>query len=402
MSRPTVALLVETSRAYGRGLCRGIAAFAHAHGEWNFVLQERDLRGGIPDWMPNWRGDGILCRLFAPGFAELMANAPCPVVDIFGRIRHPEIPFLDTDADAVAETAVRFFLNAAFDRFAFCGYPGLWFSDERGNAFEERLQKLGFVPAVYHPPLVWKSQDVAARESMHPGGSPELELWIKSLPPRTAILACNDVRAQQLLAVAARVGRRVPDDLAVMGVDDDEVICELTNPRLTSIRPDTHGLGYTAAYWLHLLMQGSPLPKRSLSVPPLGITERASTDVIASNDPLFVEAARFIRSNVKSGIDAKAVVDQVGCSRSTLEGRFRSLLGRSIKDEITRVRIMRARILLRETRMTVEQIAAACGFATASHFSRVFKESENITPGRFRGDWDDGDSVVFPDSGACD
>jgi LacI family transcriptional regulator len=388
MARPTVALLVETSRAYGRGLCRGIAAFAHAHGEWNFVLQECDLRGGIPDWLPNWKGDGILCRLYDPEFAVLMADAPCPVVDIFGRIRHPDIPFLDTDADAVAEMAVRFFLNAAFDRFAYCGYPGLWFSDERGNAFTNHLQRLGFVSEVYNPPQVWNSPDVAAREALHAGGSSELESWIKSLPPRTAILACNDVRAQQLLAVAVRVGRRVPDDLAVMGVDDDEVICELTNPRLTSIRPDAYGLGYTAAYWLHLLMQGAPLPRRSLLMPPLGITERASTDVVASNDPLFVEAARFIRSNVKLGIDAKAVVSQIGCSRSTLEGRFRSLLGRSIKDEITRVRVMRARILLRETRMTVEQIASACGFATASHFSRIFKEFEQTTPGRFRSEWD--------------
>ena len=402
MTRPTVALLVEMSRAYGRGLCRGIAAFARAHGEWNFVFQECDLRSGIPDWLSNWKGDGILCRLYDPEFAELMAKAPCPVVDIFGRIQHPDIPFLDTDADAVAEMSVRFFLNAAFDRFAYCGYPGLWFSDERGKAFSKHLKKLGFVPEVYQPPHLWESADVAARESLHVGGSPELELWIKSLPPRTAILACNDVRAQQLLAVAARVGRRVPDDLAVMGVDDDEVICELTNPRLTSIRPDTHGLGYTAAYWLQLLMQGAPLPRRSLLIPPLGITERASTDVIASDDPLFVEAARFIRSNVKLGIDAKAVVGQIGCSRSTLEGRFRSLLGRSIKDEITRVRVMRARILLRETRMPVEQIASACGFATASHFSRIFKESEDITPGRFRSDWDGCHSSIFVDSKAAD
>lgn len=402
MPRPTIALLVETSRAYGRGLCRGIAAFARAHGEWNFVFQEFDLRGGIPDWLPQWKGDGILCRLYDPEFAELIAHAPCPAVDIFGRVRHPEIPFLDTDADAVAEMAVRFFLNAAFDQFAYCGYPGLWFSDERGNAFAKNLQKLGFVPNIYHPPHFWESQDVAARESLHVGGSPELEHWIKSLPPKTAILACNDVRAQQLLAAAARVGRSVPDDLAVMGVDDDDVICELTNPRLTSIRPDTHGLGYTAAYWLHLLIQGSPLPRRSLLMPPLGITERASTDVVASDDPLFIEAARFIRSNIKLGIDAKAVVSRVGCSRSTLEGRFRSLLGRSIKEEITRVRVMRARILLRETRMSVEQIACACGFATASHFSRVFKESENITPGHFRTDWDTRDSSIFLDSEAAD
>lgn len=384
MALPTVALLIETSRAYGRGLCSGIAAFAHAHGEWNFSPHEWDLGKGIPDWLASWKGDGIICRISDPELADVLANISCPVVDIYGQIRHSKIPYLDTDADAIADMAVRFFLDAAFDHFAFCGFPGLWFSDDRSLAFTHKVQRMGFPLTTYNPPHFRDSTNVAVREALHANGSPELERWVLSLPPRTAVLACNDVRARQLLAVAIRVGLRVPEDFAVVGVDNDEVICEMTNPRLTSIRPDTYGLGYTAAHWLHLMMNGEQPPTHSLQITPLGICERASSDVVASDDPLFVRAVRFIRSNVKAGIDVKAVIDHVGCSRSTLDGRFKHVLGRSIKDEITRVKVMGAKILLRETRLPLDQIANACGFATASHFSRIFKEMEDLSPGRFR------------------
>ncbi len=382
--KPTVALLIETSRAYGRGLCRGIAEYARAHGEWNFLIEERDLRGGLPEWLSTWDGDGILCRLFEPGLADLLADAPCPVIDVYGQVRHPDIPFLDTDAHAVAEMACRFFVNAAFTRFAFCGFPGLWFSDDRCAAFAVAARKYGGVVEIYTPPKCWDSADVARREALHPSGSPELEAWVSSLPPRTAILACNDIRAQQLLKVAARVGRIVPEDLAVMGVDDDEVLCELTNPRLTSIRPDTEALGYTAAHWLHQLMEGRPLAHHSLLIPPVRITERASTDTIASEDKMLVSALRYIRDHAHEGIDASRVVAHAGLSRSTMETRFRQVLKRSIKSEIIRTRIARAAVLLRETELSLDDLAKRCGFATASHFLRIFKQQEGTTPGSYR------------------
>ena len=382
--KPTVALLIETSRAYGRDLCLGIAEYARGHGEWNFLIEERDLRGGIPEWLKTWDGDGILCRLADPELADLLADAPCPVIDIYGQVQHPRIPFLDTDPDAVADMAARFFVNATFSNFAFCGFPGLWFSDGRSQSFQKAIRRLGSEVIIYEPPHSWSSLDVARREALHPDGSKELEAWVKALPDNTAILACNDVRAQQLLKVAMRIGRRVPEELAVMGVDDDELLCELTNPRLTSIHPDTRTLGYTAAHWLHLLMEGRTLPYQSLLIPPLHITERASTDTIASDDEIFVTALRYIRNHAHEGIDAKNVIQQVGRSRSTLENRFRNYLGRSIKDEITRSRLARSLILLRETNMTLQQVANACGFATASHFCRMFKQAEGVTPGAFR------------------
>ena len=384
--KPTVALFIETSRAYGRGLCLGIADYVRGHGEWNYLIQERDLRGGIPEWLEKWDGDGILCRLSDPMLAELFANADCPVVDLYGQIRHPRIPFLDTDATAVADMAARFFINSAFSNFAFCGFPGLWFSDDRQAAFERAVGRFGAGPCIYQPPVSRNVTDVARRESLHPAGSPELAAWIRSLPPRTAILACNDVRARQLIQTAARIGRRIPEDLAVMGVDDDRLICELSSPRLTSIRPDTHALGYTAAHWLQQLMEGKKLPYTSLLLPPVQITERASTDTVASDDPVLVKALRFIRDHAHERIDATRVIEHVGLARSSVETRFRSAIGRTIKAEITRARVSRAAVLLRETSLNLEEIAHACGFATSSHFLRIFKKEKGLTPGSFRSD----------------
>ncbi|MEM1084637.1 MAG: DNA-binding transcriptional regulator [Verrucomicrobiota bacterium] len=382
--KPTIALLIETSRAYGRSLCLGIAEYARAHGEWYFVVEQRDLRSGVSDWLSNWKGDGVIGRIYNPELAETLASLDCPVIDTYGQARHPGIPYLDTDAVAVAELAARFFIDATFSNFAFCGFPGLWFSDERSKAFTEILKNFGTMPAIYSPPQSWSSGDVARREALHPDGSPELAAWVESLPAHTAILACNDTRAQQLLSVAARIGRQVPEDLAVMGVDNDELICELTNPRLTSIQPDARTLGYTAAHWLDLLLQGRKLNYHHLLIPPVRIHERASTDIIASDDPDFIRALRFIRSQVQTGLNAEAVVSDSKLSRSSLENRFKDKLGRSIKEEITRSRIARSIILLRETSMTLQQVAEASGFATSSHFSRIFKATEGITPGAFR------------------
>jgi LacI family transcriptional regulator len=326
----------------------------------------------------------VICRLSDPELADFLANAPYPVVDLYGQFRSPRIPFLDTDAKAVAAMAVKFFVNAAFTRFAYCGFPGLWFSDERSDAFIGEVSKFGFEVDVYQPKGTSASADVAAREALHPGGSEELGLWVAGLPSGTAVLACNDVRAQQMLLVAARLGRDVPRDLAVMGVDDDGLICDLTTPRLTSIRPDTHTLGYTAAHWLHVLMEGRTLPCTSLLVPPLHIRERASTDVIACDDLHLTAAVRFIRDHIQSSVDAKRVADHVGRSRSFLEMKFRRHLGRTIKQEIIRARIGRSIVLLHETSLTLQQIAEACGFATATHFSRLFKQLNGRTPGSFR------------------
>lgn len=383
-SQLKIAVLIETSRAYGRGIYQGIADYARAHGPWAFTVQERDLRGGIPEWIETWKGDGILCRAFNPELAELLAKAPCPVVDLYGRIQHPGIPWLDTDPAGVAKMATDFYLDAAFTNFAFCGFRGLWFSDQREEAFVAHLKKMGFPCSVYESPSSFESQDVAVRESLHPEGSENIREWVGGLPSGTAILACNDIRAHQLAAAALAAGRKVPDELAIMGVDNDEIICRFANPSLSSVEPDTRHLGFTGAAWLHRLIQGETLPAHSALVPPMRIAERTSTDLIASDDEIFVKALRFIRRLSDQRTQVDDVLAHVSRSRNTVETRFRKILGHSIRDEITLARIRRARILLRQTRWPLHRIADASGFATTAHFCRAFKQANGLTPTQYR------------------
>lgn len=383
-NKPRVALLIETSRAYGRGVHQGVAEYAHQDGGWEFIWQESDLRGGAPEWLRDWQGDGIICRLIHDETAALVAAAACPVVDVCGLIRHPQIPFLDTDAVGVAQMAAQFFLDSAYTSFAFCGYPGLWFSDEREQAFVEILTMRGYQVRVYTPPQAWQTRDIAARESLHPEGSAELAAWAASLPNHTAVFACNDFRAQQLLVSAVRAGRKVPEELAILGVDNDELICNLSSPPLSSIGPDTRGLGQMAAHWLKQMMSGDAPPVHSQVLRPLSLHERASTDLICSDDELFVKAARFIREFNEPTMTADSVAAHLHCSRSSLDKHFQAQLGRSLTQEIGRVRILKVEMLLRDNRMKLDAVALACGFATASHFSRVFKEATGWTPGQYR------------------
>ncbi|MCL4178355.1 MAG: hypothetical protein KJ072_11525 [Verrucomicrobia bacterium] len=135
---PRVALLIETSRTYGRGVLRGIARYAHAQGPWSFFIQERELHGGIPDWLRHWRGEGVIARIEDQRTARALLRLGCPVVDVLGNRRFAGIPGFDTDADAVARLAADFFGRAGFRHYAFCGYPGIPFSDRRQDAFTRR------------------------------------------------------------------------------------------------------------------------------------------------------------------------------------------------------------------------------------------------------------------------
>jgi LacI family transcriptional regulator len=382
--QPVVALLIETSRSSSRDVCRGVAEYARIRGPWTFFLKGRDLHGELEEWLPKWRGDGIICAVSDPESARLLDAAPCPVIDCHGNVKHPSIPWIDTDSEALCTLALRFFLDCSFTRFAYCGFPGLWFSDDRQKDFTAAAESRGFSVDCYKPARITYTDNYLRREAMHPLGSKRLERWVAKLEPKTAILCCNDVRAEQLLAAADRVGRRVPEDLAVMGVDDDDVICQLTNPTLTSIRQDTRTRGYTAAAWLDRLMQGKELPADHLWIPPGGIIERASTDVVASDDPIFVAAIRFIRDHAHEGIDTQAVLDHVGRSRNTVESRFRRELGRSIRQELLRVRLSRAELLLRQTGLSVDRVAKESGFSTTAHFCRVFKTETGSTPSSLR------------------
>ena len=211
-----------------------------------------------------------------------------------------------------------------------------------------------------------------------------LAAWLRGLPRPVGLMASNDVRARQVLDICADQGISVPHEIAVIGVDNDELLCEMSNPSLSSVVPDTETIGFNAAALVDRMIRGDTPPDAPPRVKPLGMVERASTDALAIRDADTAAAVRFIRSRACDGITVSDVLDHVQVSRSTLQRRFLGSVGRSAKSEILRVRLQRAKHLLRTTCHSLAEIAELTGFGYPANLSQAFAKDTGQTPGQYR------------------
>ena len=208
--------------------------------------------------------------------------------------------------------------------------------------------------------------------------------WVLSLPRPVGVMACNDDRGQQVLDACRRVNVLVPEEVAVIGVDNDEILCSLSSPPLTSVDINTVQVGFEAAALLDRLMAGRRPPAEPFLLPPRGVVPRESTDVLATDDRELAAAIRFIRDHACDGLRVKELVRKTGLSRRALERRMEKLLGRSPKEEITRVQIERAKRLLTETDLSAATVAEKCGYSQPKYFSQVFHGKVGLPPGAYR------------------
>jgi LacI family transcriptional regulator len=381
--------MIESTRAYGRGCLMGIASYMRVHNPWNVLHLERGLVESVPNEIRKQRFDGIIARIETEKIAKAVEELNAPTVDLRGVFPpHNGVAF-DTDSNACALMAVQHFLERGFKRLAFCGYVGINFSDQRQNHFADHCRSRGIECDIYSPKQERASgsdsePDTIQRELAGELHDPRLEGWLQSLKKPIGVWGCNDVRARQVLAAATKVGIRVPDDIALLGVDDDEVVCEMTFPPLSSIEPNTHRIGFEGASQLAELMAGSK-PKEAIRlIPPSRVAIRASSDIFSVEDPDVADALRFIRRRGCEAIGVADVVNATTVSRATLERRFREFLSRSPREEIERVRMERIRTLLAETSYSLEHIAELTGFGSAAHVVTAFRRHHSCTPGQYR------------------
>lgn len=384
-----VLLLVESSRGYGRGCLQGIARYVRAHGGWTCVQIERSIDEGLPSWFPDWEPDGIIARVDSHASAESLARFKVPIVDLRGRRLMPGVPSLLPDSVAISRLAADHFLERGFNHLAFCGFPGMDFSDDREQAFVAAVQARSLQAWVYPAATASRGRprrdlDTVRRETMEMLRDQALSDWLASLPKPVAVFACNDVRGRQVLTSCAALGLQVPEQVAVLGVDNDELICDFVAPGLSSIDPDVTRIGFDGAALLDRLMRGEPAGTIETAVPPSGVVTRVSTDILAIDDPIVREALALIRQHAYAGLNVEGLLDHLVISRTTLERRFARYLHRSPRDEIVRIRIQRTQQLLRETPHNLATIATMSGFKTAAHLTVVFKATCGITPGEYR------------------
>lgn len=389
----TVALLVESSRAYGRGLLRGIARYLRSENHWTVLHEERALGDAPPDWLTRERVDGILARVENPALAECVRTLRVPAVDMRGLRPLAGVPVITTDEAAVTRLAADHLIERGFRQFAFCGFGGADYSMARMRQFVRHLEAAGHPVATHESPLMPVGADTSHIEAGALPRHRELAEWLRSLPTPIGVMACNDVRGRQVLDACREAGIDVPDEIAVIGVDNDDVLCDLSDPPMSSVIPDTGRIGSEAAALLDRMMNGHAPPDESILIEPVGVITRRSTDVLAVEDPQVAEALRFIREHACRGINVEAVLDHLAgaagggggaVSRSTLDRRFHQTLGRSAKEEILRVRLARVRQLLRETDEPLSAIAAMVGIGHTEHLSVLFKRATGETPGTFR------------------
>jgi len=384
---PQVAVLLETSTEYGRGLLRGILRYSRLHGPWSLYAAPGHLHQAFPKGA-SWKGTGIIARI---GSAETerrirSLRLPCVVSSLdessspldltrFGEIR--------TDSEAIAHMGVVHLLEAGFRRFAFCGFLNCHWSAIRERAFLQFAREHGFFCSAHRIARANWMQSPNWMKNWQKE-QPLMIRWVKSLPKPVGLMACNDACGREVLQACATAELRVPDEVAVIGVDNDEMLCELSSPPLSSVALDVEKAGYEAALLLDRLMKGRIANNQVIWVRPTYVAVRRSSDVVAQDDAVVAKALQVIRDRARHNLSVIDVCEAAGVSRRTMERRFFRSVNRSVLTEIVRRRLERAKRLLLETDLPCHNIAAEAGFGSLKTFNRAFCRIEGITPQNFR------------------
>ena len=372
---PRVILLIESSRASGRSLLRGVANYARHHGPWVFTWEPAGLENAWPK-LKTLAADGIILR-DVEKVEEVLAQG-IPAV-VFGH-SHKEIPgqvnVLTEDA-AVGRMVAEHLMGCGFRHFAYCGFEDKPWSEQRSQFFRQHLAAAGFETQVY------RSRSTAVAQSWEQE-QVSLARWLKSLPKPVGLMACNDDRGRHTIEACKRAGLRMPEEIAIIGADNDELICELSAPALSSVAINFERAGYEGAQVLDQLMRGQRVHTLNIVAPATHIVARQSTDILAVQDEHLARALRFIREHGREPMRVMAVAQASGLSRRVLEKRFRRVLGRSILSEIRRVRVSHICRLLVETNQSVAQIGLQLGYGGIEHVARYFRAEKKMSPLAYR------------------
>ncbi|ACB77040.1 XylR family transcriptional regulator [Opitutus terrae] len=377
--KPEVLLIFLTRFPECTQMLAGITQYQRSQELWSVFLDDEARAERDPAWLRSRRWKGVISRHTTPVLAKTCATLDIPLVDLNDCPRFPGVPKIRPDNVTIGHLGAEHFLERGFTHFGFCGFSGQGWAEERRDGFLEALRLAG--------------QDAAVLEVDYPGEltpawdarqTARLVQWVQHLPKPAAVMACNDLRAIQLVRAAQTTGLLVPEEIAVLGANNGVARCELVYPPLSSVAANPFQSGLRAAEWLAQLMAGHPLARDDERIDPVGVVTRLSTDILAISDKHVAVALSFIREHACRGITVDEVVTHTFVSRSLLEMKFRRVLGRSPQAEIRRTQMAKIRQLLVETDLPLKQIAEVTGFEHTEYLSVVFKRFAGISPGEYR------------------
>jgi LacI family transcriptional regulator len=369
-----IGLVLHHTLDFYREILRGITDYGRHKPEWIFVPvvpEPRSLRAQ--------RGAGWAALISTPAAIRAVQSLRIPWVNVSSVLPTASGPRVMVDHRAVGRMAAQYFLDRGFRQFALAGYRDHLFSMQRHEGFRSAVEEAGkqvtstYIEAVRHADPSGLQRPNAA-----------MLKWLTQLPHPIAVFASNDVQGFQISEACREREIQVPEHLSLLSVDNDDLLCMLSRPPLSTVALPTRQIGYEAARILDLLLANRRPPEQIKLLPPVGIVERASSSVLAIDDTVVAQILRFIRENIHRPIGVDDVVDQSAISRRHIERRFRGALGRTIGEEIQRVRIETAQRLLAETDLSMAQIAESAGYSSGKHFATAFRREMQLTPSAYR------------------
>jgi len=366
-----IAVLINVRAPYEEDVIRGVLRYNDQAGPWQFI--------GTPE-MPGiefqkldlTRVDGVIGGFFQTEWADRLAEAGIPAVNTVNAVQDVALPRVGPDDEAVARMAADHLLERGFAQFGYVAPGDWWYVRRRGEAFQEAVEQLD------RP-----CHTLAVSAPDHVPDAEPIRHWLTHVPKPIGIMTPNDLTGRQVINCAAEMGLRVPEDVAVVGVNNQHWVSALAATPLSSIELDGEKTGYRAAQVLAGLLAGEPPPPPQW-VLPVRVVARRSTDITVTRDDLVAQALRFIRNHCAEPICVEDVLDEVGVSRTTLEKRMKRAVGKTPQVAIFQAQVDRAKVMLLNSDATMDEISRACGFRRQSRLSIVFKRLNGITPGQYR------------------
>lgn len=374
---PRVALILDLHNHIHRGVMQGVCAFVRDHGPWNFVWIQQNTSLPWPDWS-ELQLDGVIAYAARDEQARDLSRAGCAVVTLGERLPAAPLPAVTKDHFRTGEIGAEHLLERGLRCVVFCGHAALSYTRETAGGFGAAARRGGarcheiVLNFPLRPDWHWEE---------HAG---EIVPWLEALPRPAGLLACNDYFARQILAAAESLGRKVPDDFAIVGINDNPIECQLSHVPISSVAVAAENMGWEACRLLCGQIERRENLPEVIRVPPLAVAVRRSSDVFAVDDRAVANAVRRVHANAFGPINVDDLVRGSGLSRRAFEVRFRRAIGRSPYEEILRLRVARARELLGQTGLTIGSIAEECGFGNAKVFHRHFRKHTGMTPAAFR------------------
>lgn len=375
--------MLESSTEYGRELLRGAVAYGRENPNWILEIENRGLFDPIPVQLSHWTGDGILSRALLPATIQFVQNLPCPVVEIHGDGRTAFQEVLCDDHKVMSEV-IHYFFENRLTNIAFYSNLNCWWTESRLNEFKQQVKQIGAV-GFSHPGM-------NSRTFLHPynlwGSRIEQSLvrWLRKLPRPVGIIAAFEELGVRIINTCNKLKIRIPDEMEVLSIGNDSLLCEAVSPSLSSIEINPFRIGYEAARLLDMKMKKVPLPPLPIRVEPSGLKIRESTDMIRTDNTEIIQAIHYIRENATLGITVRDLVDQLHIEQRTLERQVKKMIGRTVKSELIRIRMEHAVKLLVSTHLSIREIALNSGFSSQEYFVNAFRRVYQKSPRRYRHD----------------